>query len=204
VSDGFRVERGVGGGDFVHAVTVSLDTITTLGSTDVTLTHGWLRLIAPLEALLGFGLLTASVSWLLLLYPVLSRRRSLAYEIHLLRKAEQEMGVTPERLDAPAAERLYAELTSRLVAVERDLVAFPISYYFAEADERFALAAVAPHLLDLAERGCEEDVPMQARLRAQLLLDALEDFAASVARRPHSARGSTRSTVEAYASDHLR
>jgi hypothetical protein len=27
-------------------------------------------------------------------------------------------------------------LTSRLVAVERDMVTFPVAYYFAEADER--------------------------------------------------------------------
>ena len=46
-----------------------------------------------------------------------------------------------------AAERLYAELTSRLVAVERDLVNFPIAYYFAESDERFSLPAVAPYML---------------------------------------------------------
>ena len=38
----------------------------------------------------------------------------------------------------------------RLVAVERDLVTIPLSYYFAERDERFSLAAVMPWLLALA------------------------------------------------------
>jgi hypothetical protein len=46
--------------------------------------NGWLQLITPLEALLGFGLLTGSISWLLSIYPALLRRHSLAYEIALL------------------------------------------------------------------------------------------------------------------------
>ena len=67
-------------------------TLTTLGFGDVTPDAAWLRLVVPVEALLGFGLLSASISWLLLIHPALARRRSLAYEIALLRKAEQETG----------------------------------------------------------------------------------------------------------------
>jgi hypothetical protein len=119
-------------------------TLTTLGFGDVTPDAAALRLIVPLEGLLGFGLLSASTSWLLLIYPVLSRRRSLAYEITLLREAEGTAAEPVGRLEPEALERLYAELTSRLVAVERDLVSFPISYYFAEEDPRFSLAASGP------------------------------------------------------------
>jgi len=111
-------------------------TITTLGFADVIPHAGWLRGVAPLEALLGFGLLSASISWLLLIYPAISRRRSLAYEISLLVEAEGQAGVALERLEPASAAGIYEEL-----AVERDLVSFPISYYFAELDERFALAA---------------------------------------------------------------
>ena len=203
--EGFRFEEGAGGKDMVDALSLSLATLTTLGFGDVTPTDGWLRLITPLEALLGFGLLTASVSWLLLMYPVLSRRRSLAYEIHLLKKAERDTGVAPPDLEPASAEAVYAELTSRLVAVERDLAAFPISYYFAEPDDRFAFAALVPYLLDLAERGSKESAPDGVRWRARLLLDALDDFAASVARRFRGDHdGSTRAIVESYARDHLR
>jgi Ion channel len=79
----------VEGGRLVDALNVSLVTLTTLGFGDVTPTDAWLRLLAPIEALLGFGLLTASISWLLLIYPALSRRRSLAYEVALLRQAAE-------------------------------------------------------------------------------------------------------------------
>src|SRR4051795_9096211 len=172
----FRFQGGMpGGSDLTHSLNVSLVTLTTLGFGDITPRGEALRLILPFEALVGFGLLTASISWLLLIYPVLSRRRSLAYEIALLRGAE-----TGE-LDPAAAEGLYAELTSRLVAVERDLVNFPISYYFAEGDARFSLPAVATYLLDLARRGAGEDQPANVRLRASLLLTALEDLSVTVA-----------------------
>jgi hypothetical protein len=85
-------------------------TITTLGFADVIPHAGWLRGVAPLEALLGFGLLSASISWLLLIYPAISRRRSLAYEISLLVEAEGQAGVALERLEPASAAGIYEEL----------------------------------------------------------------------------------------------
>jgi Ion channel len=192
-------------GTFVEALHISLVTLTTLGFADVVPHAGWLRLIAPLEALLGFGLLSAVISWLLLIHPALSRRRSLAYEISLLVEAARETGVALEELEPAAVEGIYAELTSRLVAVERDLVSFPISYYFAELDERFALAATANRLHELAIRGTSAHMPPGVRVRAWMLLEALRDFSATTVERFH--RSSGRGTAEAlvaYAQDHLR
>jgi hypothetical protein len=192
-------------GTFVEALHISLVTITTLGFADVIPHAGWLRLIAPLEALLGFGLLSAVISWLLLIHPALSRRRSLAYEVSLLTEASRQTGVALEELEPAAVEGIYAELTSRLVAVERDLVSFPISYYFAELDERFALAASARRLHELALRGASADMPAGVRVRAWMLLEALRDFSATTVERFHrsSARG-TGEALAAYARDHMR
>ena len=189
--------------DAVEALNLSLVTLTTVGSSDLAPADAWLRVVTPLEALLGFGLLSASISWLLLIYPVLSRRRSLAYEIFLLRRAERDAGVALERLEPGPAERMLAELTSRLVAVERDMVSFPVTYYFAESDPRFALSASAPDLLQLARRGTEDDMPANVRLRAEMLLEALADFAATTATRFHG-RGSddVDLALSAYARDH--
>ena len=192
------------GGEFLDALYLSLVTLATIGFGDITPAAGWLKIVTPLEALLGLGLLTASVSWLLSIYPALLRRRSLAYEISLLRKAERETGTRVDRLDADAGGRLYAELTSRLVAVERDFVAFPISYYFAEPDERFSLAATMPYLLGLAERGADDSTPASLRLRAVMLREAIEDFAYTTADLFHG-RGSrppVAAVLEAYARDH--
>jgi hypothetical protein len=101
----------------------SLVTLATLGYGDISPLSGWLRMVAPLEALLGLGLLTGCVSWLLSIFPVLSRRRALAYEIHLLEEAR----IDPDDPGPPSPLpcSVYADLTSRLVASERDLVTFP-------------------------------------------------------------------------------
>ena len=139
-----------------------------------------LRLLVPLEALLGFGLLTAAISWLLSVYPALSRRRSLAYELWLLREALGADGGLVQR-EGRSAEQLYGELLSRLVAVERDLVTLPLSYYFAERDERFSLPGVMPWLLELAERG--RDGAAAHGLRARMLRAAIDDFACTTAQR---------------------
>ena len=81
---GFRFDPSIdaAGSDLVDALSVSLVTLTTLGFGDITPTSEALRLILPLEALLGFGLLSASISWLLSIYPALSRRRSRAWALH--------------------------------------------------------------------------------------------------------------------------
>jgi len=204
IADGFSFSESAGNGpDLIDALNISLVTLTTLGFGDVTPQAEWLRIASPLEALLGFGLLSASISWLLLTYPVLARRRSLAYEISLLRKADRENDLTLDDLGPDAAERMYQELASRLVAVERDFVSFPVTYYFAERDDRFSLALSADYLYSLAKRGCSEGRPARTRLRAQMLLEAIDDLAATIGERFHrGASGSTAELLAAYARDH--
>jgi hypothetical protein len=202
--DSFVFNGGPRSGRVVESLYLSLVTLTTVGFGDIAPAEGWLRLVTPLEALIGFGLLTASVSWLLSIYPLLSRRRSLAYEIHLLTEAEAKTGKPVTAMHPAAAERVYSELMTRLVSVERDMVTFPVAYYFAEADPRFALPAAMPPLLRLAEAGCSEDVPEPVRLRATMLRAAIDDFARTTADRFHrSAAEGTHELLDDYARDHL-
>ena len=202
--DGFAFTTGTRSGRVVESLYLSLVTLTTVGFGDIAPAEGWLRLVGPLEALIGFGLLTASVSWLLSIYPLLSRRRSLAYEIHLLTEAESEAGSSIEDMEPWAAESVYSELMTRLVSVERDMVTFPVAYYFAEADSRFALPASMPAMLRLAEAGCGPDVPPPVRLRATMLREAIGDFARTTAERFHgSAAEDVDELLDDYARDHL-
>ncbi len=190
----------------VTALYMSLVTLGTIGYGDISPASDLLRLLVPLEALVGFALLTASVSWLLTVYPALSRRRSLAYEITLLREVTQRTGRAEfVRRQPGSAERLFAELLSRLVAVERDLVQIPVSYYFTQGDDRFSLPAVMPWLLGMAERGLAADVPAPTRLRAEMLCAAIDDFALTTAERFHGgATAPTAELLQLYARDHLR
>lgn len=102
-------------------------------------------------------------------------------------------------------QHVYGELTSRLVGIERDLVSFPASYYFAENDEGFALPAVVGWLFHEAERGAAENMPAPLRLRARMLLHVLDDLAATTAERFHGATSaSTAELLASYARDHGR
>jgi hypothetical protein len=185
----------------LDALYFSLVTLSTLGYGDVSPSHGVLRVAAPLEALLGLGLLTASVSWLLSIFPVLSRRRALAYEIRLLEEVGSD--TSDPGPPSPLPPSVYADLTSRLVACERDLVTFPITYYFHDDDARFALPAVMGHLLDLAEQARRQTTSPDAHFHSGLLLRAIDDFAASIVGRFRvQAGGSTRDSLKAYAGDH--
>ncbi len=187
----------------VGALHASLTTVTTLGSANVLPRPAWLQLLSPVEALMGFGMLTAAVSWLLQIYPVLSRRRALAYEIHLLADTERRLQLDVPQLDVSVAAQLYADLTSRLIAVERDLVKFPITYYFAETDARFALAAAMPVLAQIAERGAAAENPDAVRLRAEMLREAVEDFATTVVDRFFLRRHrDVDDAIAAFARDH--
>lgn len=186
----------------VGALHLSLTTITTLGSANAVAKPGWLQVLSPIEALMGFGMLTAAVSWLLQIYPVLSRRRALAYEIHLLVDTERRLGVEVPQLETSVAAQLYAELTSRLIGVERDLVKFPITYYFAETDARFALATAMPVLSEIAQRGTAAEHPESVRLRAQMLHEALEDLSATIVERFLRHRDDGKDAIEAFARDH--
>jgi ion channel len=206
VPGSFRFDAGVEAADpaFVHALNLSLVTLTTLGFGDITPTSEVLRLVLPLEALLGFGLLSASISWLISIYPALARRRSLAYEISLLRTAQAEHGSALDALGPDAAERLLADLTSRLIAVERDLVHFPITYYFSAVDPRFSLPVTAPHLLEIARGGMDGSQPSGVRFRSRLLMQAIDDLARTAEARFHRSGATTsEELLRAYARDHL-
>lgn len=194
-------ELDAAGTDLVDALYFSLVTLSTLGYGDVSPAHGLLRVAAPLESLLGLGLLTASVSWLLSIFPVLSRRRALAYEIRLLEEVEADSADPGP--PSPLPPSVYADLTSRLVACERDLVTFPITYYFHDEDARFALPAVMEHLLDIAERARRQSTSTDAHFHGGLLLRAIDDFAAGVVVRFRLPAGATtRDVLRAYAHDH--
>lgn len=197
--DGFLFATGLDPstqGGFLDALYLSLVTFTTLGYGDIAPTEGLLRLLAPLETLVGFGLLTASITWVLSIYPALSRRRTLAHEILLLRDAEPE---------TEAAGALVGELVSRLTAVRSDFLQYPIIYYFHSTDEKESLARALPYLTRLAEEIGDSDAPAEVRLRSAVLRAAIDDLAETLGANFLSLPSApTETTFAAYTRDHLR
>lgn len=185
----------------VTALYLSTVTLTTLGYGDITPKTDLLRVLLPLEGLAGFSVLTAAVTWVLSLYPVLDRRRALAHMIALLHRSEFESGEDGNDADDPLA---LESLTERLITAEGDLHRFPVTYYFYEDDEKRTLPYMMPRLLDLARLKADAKYA-GLRRRALLLHDALEDFASTLVTRGFVKCPSKRvdDILHAYARDHL-
>jgi len=179
---------------FLTAIYVSLVTLVTLGYGDVTPQAPILRIIVPLEALVGFGLLTAAISWLLALYPVVSRRRAFARELSLLREAETETGIDPLAGEAALAIALLSRLTSQTIEVTGDLIQHPISYYFESNDPRSALFPELRTIDRLATAATHPLVPDAVRLRGVILTQALHDLVTELSHHGNYAASGTLDT----------
>ena len=121
-----------------------------------------------------------------------------------MRKAESESEVGIGQIDALAAELMLGNLTSQLVAVQTDLVHFPISYYFRSSHERFELPSAMPYLLCLAESSDSADCAPSVRMRANMLHSTIDDFSGTVGERfLDLPSASTEGILTAYARDNL-
>jgi hypothetical protein len=182
-----------------------LVTLATLGYGDITPTSPWLQVLAPLEALVGFALLGAIVTWVLSIYQPLSRSQAFAHQITLLQQAERVTGTTVMHLDAEAVEELLRSITAQVITIRIDLIRFPLTYYFHSTDQRCCLPRVMPYVLALAEDGLKGGCPPRVRLQAALLRGAINDFAATLGAAfldlPSASAGAI---LKAYARDQLQ
>ena len=165
---------------FVDALYLSLVNLTSLGYGDIAPAAAGLRILAPVETLFGLGLLTASISWLISIYNAISRRDSLAHEVHLARQTEERLGEELADADPPLLEAMLASFAQQLIRVRRDVIHFPITHYFRTEDEARALASLLPFLSQLAAEAAEPGRPHSLRVRAEVLVMAIDDFAATL------------------------
>ncbi|HEV2776087.1 MAG TPA: potassium channel family protein [Solirubrobacteraceae bacterium] len=187
-------------GGFWEALHISGGILSTMGFGDVTPVNQWLRVLSPLEALLGFGLLTASVTWLFVVHPAVQQRRALAYELWLLRKASDG----EDDAEVPDGQ-MFTELTSRIVAVERDIVSIPASYYFRDPDERLLLSAQLPFLREVVRQAERDDGDKGTQQRARALSIAIDDLLLTIAHRLHGERDvDADEAMRLFAHDHLK
>lgn len=166
---------------FVDALYLSMVNLTSLGYGDIVPTSDLLRILGPLETLIGLGLLTASISWILLLYRVLADYRSLSHEIALLTEVERSGASRLDEIEPAVAAGVLADLTSRVIPMRDDLVHSPIAYYFRPRDPRHALPVLLPRLLEIVNTCSAPDRPAALRFQAAMLGQALEDLLSTIA-----------------------
>ena len=185
--------------DVLASVYLSVVALTTLGLGDIQPATPLLRLLVPTQALLGFVLLTAGISWILQLYPALNRRRALARRLTTMaRHAVRDVIATGK--SSIAVQHLEA-VRAELAIVEVDLLQYAESYYFRETDRDVSLAAALPYVAELVTAG-QRSSSFEVRNAAALLEDGLAEFVTLLRRGFLGAAGDVEATLAAFAQDH--
>jgi hypothetical protein len=198
--DGFIYGDGVPHlADFAEALYISLVALSTVGFGEIIAAHPLLRLVMAFQAVAGFGLLTATVSWILQTYPALSRRRALAHQLNLFREAAGPAGIAS--LEPRHAAGLLESMAENVASVSIDLVSFHETYYFSEVEQRGSLPATVAYAHQLAS-DAQASANAELRFAGRMLQAALDDLA-QVLRGKFGHPGTTSSDVfDSYALHH--
>lgn len=166
--------------NFLTALYFSMVVLATLGFGDIVPTGEWLRLFVPLEGLIGFGLLTAGISWFLSIFPALARRRRLAHQIALVREAEESY---VDEWQPEAMAVLLDSFSTQLIHIRSDQIQFPVMYYFRDADPKSELVPNLRYLLDTAKEVGQgnSEVGSQMHLHQHMLQRAAYDYIETIA-----------------------
>ena len=184
--------------DVFDSLYLSLVTIGTLGFGDIVPTSPLLRLLVPLEALFGFMLLTAAVSWVLQIYPALHRRRVLALQLSTLREARRahpDLGIDSIPTD------VLTGLAAAIVEARNDFTQYGATYYFRDLEADASLAFSLEYATQLAD-AAEGSAHPQTRLAGALISAAVDSLAGLLDEEFLRLGGDTGAIIRAYASDH--
>lgn len=178
---------------------MSMVTVLTFDLGDIVPSSAWLRVVTPLEALFGFALLTVAVSWVLQIYPTLTRRRVLAIRLSVLRRAD-----VVNSLQGPGSVMLpiiLDNLSSDISQVGVDLREYSEIYYFQDSDPDASLPATLTYAVELGRLATTAQTA-DVRAAATLLNGALEEFVAVLRDRFRHPGQSVPDVPAAYAADH--
>jgi hypothetical protein len=162
-----------GASGFVWCFYYSLEMLTTLGLGDIQPKGTGLRLLSGFHTLIGFSLVTASITWIVLVFPALRRTRTMARKAITLADAEQKTGV---RVASPDMHVILAGLAEEVIRSRVDLIHFPLLFYFYAQDEHASLPCALFPLMRFAAEGVASRDDL-VRLSATGLRIALEDLA---------------------------
>jgi hypothetical protein len=183
----------------IDALYLSAVTLGTLGVGDIAPVDPWLRIAVPVESLIGFGLITAAVSWVLEVYPAITRRRSLAVRLAHLKAADTRELVRGGR--SAVAPQLLLDLSGVVAQLRADLTQYAETYYFQDRDPEASLPAMFSVALDLADEARRSADP-DLRYAGGLLTVSAEDYLRVIDLLFLGVGGSAREVCAAYADDH--
>lgn len=177
----------------------SLEMMTTLGLGDIRPNPTWLKLLSAFHTLIGFSLVTASITWVVLLFPALRRMRTLARKAITLSKAEVRSGVP---VVSRGMHSMLTGLAEEVIQCRVDLIHFPLLFYFYAEDPGASFPAALPTLLRFASAGMEFTDDELIRIAATGLAIALDDLAALLGNRLGSKDRSPAAVFRTFAELH--
>ena len=154
---------------------------------------------APLEALFGFMLVTAAVSWVLQIYPALHRRRVLALQLSNLRQARRSDTSLAEVDSIPID--VLTTVAASIVEARNDFTQYGATYYFRDLEADASLAASLGYATDLAAEATAS-TQSQVRLAGAMITAAVNSLAELLDQEFLHLGGDTFAVVQAYAADH--
>lgn len=202
--EGFQDTTGPPSADtwerFADTVYVSMVALSTLGIGDVVPTTGWTRLCTAVQALVGFALLSASMSWVLQVSPSLTHRRALARRLTALAEAHRLTSPAPAADPVALPVSTVEDLVQEVATVHVELGHYGETYYFRDADPDEALPAAVGMGVGLAD-GARRSADPEVRRSAASLRWTLDRFAALLDDQYLHTGGSTEEIFAAYADD---
>ena len=189
---------------FLNALNISFASLVTV-ATDVVPTTPWIRLLMILQAGVGLGLVTASVSWLLSVYPVLEGRSSIAEQAMSLFESERDTGLDLFEMEDSGLADILFTLASDLSTLRNQTVQFPITYYFGVQSRRASLEMAMPYIDGLAMRACTPDRSPTLKLAGYSLDAAIRSYLRLLGHRFLNLPGESKEVLlRAYVQDNLR
>ena len=188
---------------FFDAFNISIGSLITIAG-DYNSNSKLMRLLMGAQAVIGFGLLTAAVSWLLSIYPVLEQRRSLAHRSTLLHAAEERAGASVFDFPCSDLSALLLTITEEVTTLRNSMSQFPVSYYFHGGEKETALPGILEYIRGIGEKATRSHDP-SVRITGTMLSGAIIDYVELLAevylRMPSD---DVPAVLRAYASDQLR
>ncbi len=178
--------------------------LTSVGASDMTPRTGAMRLVGALEPVLGLVLISAWITWVLSIYPIIAERRMFSREVSLLRRAQPDANALVDETPLDAVAGLLRDLTAQVVRVGIQLSQARITYYFQNEDPDLSLAANLPYLLDVAREAEQHGREPLLRHYGTRLRMAVEDLLKDIGTHHLGVDATPDRIIHALARDHLR
>lgn len=165
------------GQKYLESLYISLGAFDTFQTFNLWSQVDWLRLVIAVEGLIGISMITASVSWLVLLYPAYARSRQFGRRVSSLLEAERRGA---ENLVQQFGAILLLQLAEGVLQFRLDVILFPILLHFYPTDESATVSHVLPDLVRLAseaQTSSHGDCKL-AGIQLQVALEALAQMLA--------------------------